>query len=321
MMDWRRSGSSWGAVWGQRGVLLLLAAVMLPLTGVSTMAQDSTEMEGPKPFQLALIQLPVEGGNRSKNLAEAEAAVARAVREGAQVVLLPEAVDLGWTHPSALSEAQPIPEGETCRRLSALARDHRVYVCSGLIEKDGGQVFNSAVLIDPQGRVVLRHRKINELEIGHPYYSLGDRLNVYRTEFGTIGLLICADAFAKDQALLRSLAYMGADVILSPSSWAVKADHDNQKEPYGGLWRGVYIPVAKEFSVWIASASNVGWMTAGPWEGWKAIGCSMVVDHRGEVVTSGPYGVDAGAILHVTVDPVRRPAQGNGWFSHWGGNR
>lgn len=295
----------------------LAAGIFAMLTGLPSIAQEATNMEGPKPFRLALVQMPVEGGNRAKNLAEAEVSVARAAREGAQVVLLPEAMDLGWTHPSALTEAQPIPDGETCRRLAALAERHRIYVCSGLIEQDGGQVFNSAVLIDPRGRVVLRHRKINELEIGHPYYALGDRLNVYSTEFGTFGLLICADAFAKDQALLRSLAYMGADVILSPSSWAVQADHDNQREPYGGLWRGVYIPVARDFSVWIASASNVGWMTAGPWQGWKTIGCSMVVDHRGEVVVSGPYGVDAGAILHVTVEPVRRPAQGNGWMSFW----
>ena len=274
-------------------------------------------MGTPRPFQLALIQMPVEGGNRPKNLLTASAMVNRAAREGARVVLLPEAMDLGWTHPSALQDAQPVPEGETCRTLARLARDNGIYLCSGLIEKDGDKVFNSAVLIDPAGRVLIRHRKINELEIGHPYYALGDRLNVCATEFGTFGLLICADAFAKDEALLRSLAYMGADVILSPSSWAVQADHDNEREPYGALWRSVYTPVARDFSIWIASASNVGWMTAGPWKGWKAIGCSLVVDHHGEVVTSGPYGADAGSILHVNVEPVQRPAQGNGWITHW----
>lgn len=302
----------------RRWASALLGPILFLLTGFPTSAREKEEMKRPQTFQLALIQMPVEGGNRPGNLAQAEAMVERAAREGAQVVLLPEAMDLGWTHPSALNQAQPVPTGETCQRLSALARAHGIYLCSGLIESDGGKVFNSAVLIDPQGQVVLRHRKINELEIGHPYYSLGDRLNVCETEFGTFGLMICADAFAKDQVLLRSLAYMGADVILSPSSWAVEADHDNQKKPYGELWRSVYIPVARDFSVWIASASNVGWMTAGPWKGWKAIGCSLVVDHRGEVVVSGPYGPEAGTVLHVNVEPVQRPAQGNGWFSHWG---
>ncbi len=277
-------------------------------------------MGTPRPFQLALIQMPVEGGNRSKNLLQAEEMVNKAAGAGAQVVLLPEAMDLGWTHPAALADAQPIPGGETCTRLRMLARNNGIYLCSGLTEKDGEQVFNSAVLISPDGKVLLKHRKINELDIGHPYYALGDRLNVCETEFGRFGVLICADAFAKGETLLRSLAYMGADVILSPSSWAVEADHDNLKEPYGALWRSVYTPVARDFSIWIASASNVGWMTAGPWKGRKAIGCSLVVNHEGKVVVSGPYGADAGAILQVNVEPVQRPAQGDGWISYWGRN-
>jgi len=44
--------------------------------------------------------------------------------------------------------------------------------------------------------------------------------------------MICADAFAKDHVLSRSLGYMGADIIISPCAWAVPADHDNLKTPY-----------------------------------------------------------------------------------------
>jgi predicted amidohydrolase len=270
-----------------------------------------------KTFKLAIIQMKVEGGERAENLKRAGQRINEAVSNGADVLLLPEAMDLGWTDPSSLTEAQPVPGGETSEFLSEMARKHRVYICSGLTEKADDKIFNAAVIIGPEGSILLKHRKINELDIGHPYYAPGDRLNVVKTEHGTFGLMICADATAKGQVLTRSLAYMGADVILSPSSWAMPADHDNNTEPYGDTWRNVYIPVAKDFRIWIASSSNVGWMTGGPWKGWKGIGSSMVVDPDGNEVLLGPYGVNADTILYVEVIPEARPGQGTTWGNFW----
>jgi predicted amidohydrolase len=273
--------------------------------------------EDPGAFKLALVQMKVIGGDRDSNLLHAGKRIGEAAQQGAQFILLPEAMDLGWTDPSALTLAEPVPDGKTCSYLCSLARKHRVYICSGLIEKSGETVYNSAVIIDPEGEVILLHRKINELDIGHPYYALGDRLNVCETEFGTIGLMICADASTRDRVIPRALSYMGADVILSPSSWAVPADHDNKLDPYGGMWRDAYKPVAKDFRVWIASCSNVGWMTAGPWSGWKGIGCSMVIGPGGEEILNAPYGEDADTILYVDVTPEPRPGQGTTWHRYW----
>ena len=293
-------------------ILLLLASTLLFMSNLS-----SYPPQAPKGFKLALVQMKVVGGDRKANLEHARHMIDEAAKNKAEVILLPEAMDLGWTDPSALTDALPIPEGETCQFLMQMAKKHRVYICSGLIEKSGEKVFNSAVLISPEGKVILSHRKINELDIGHPYYALGSRLNVCDTKYGTFGLLICADANTENQVLTRSLAYMGADVILSPSSWAVPPDHDNKLEPYGSLWENAYMPVAKDFAVWIASSSNVGKMTAGPWKDWNGIGCSMVVNHKGELVTKGPYGADADTIIYVDIDPVVRPAQGTDWPAYW----
>lgn len=271
----------------------------------------------PKKFILALVQMTVVGGNREANLKHAKEMIEEAVANNADVILLPEAMDLGWTDPSALTEAQPIPGGQTSQLLMSLAKKHGVFICSGLIEKDGNKVYNSAIIVDPSGKIILTHRKINELDIGHPYYALGNKLNVCQTPLGAIGLLICADANTQNHVLTRSLAFMGADVILSPSSWAVPPDHDNNKDPYGSLWENAYMPVAKDFAVWIASSSNVGKMTAGPWKNWNGIGCSLVIDSKGEIALKGPYGADADTILYVDVDPVPRPAQGTDWQEFW----
>jgi predicted amidohydrolase len=139
------------------------------------------------PFKLAVAQMRVVGGALDGNLNYA-------AQNGAQLVLLPEAIDLGWTDPSALNMAEAVPGGKTATMLSQMAKQHQIYVCSGLTEKDGDMVYNTAVLIDPSGEVVLLHPKINELDIGHPYYALGRSLQVVQTDLGAIGLLICADA-------------------------------------------------------------------------------------------------------------------------------
>jgi predicted amidohydrolase len=279
-----------------------------------------------RPFRLALAQMLVTGGARDENVARAVARIGEAAAAGAEVVVLPECLDLGWTHPSSRTEAEPIPGGGPYEALVAAARTHGVYVCGGLTERYeppgggggggacGTRVYNAAVLIDPAGALLLHHRKINELDIGHDVYDPGDRMRVARTPFGTVGVMICADAFAEGQVISRTLGYMGADVILSPSAWAVESVSDySEVEPYGRIWRDNYAPVARDFSVWIAGVSNVGAISGGAWSGWSCIGASLVFGPNGEEVLQGPYGLDADTIISLTVTPVPRPARGHEW--------
>jgi len=294
----------------------LLKYIILGTLGIITPVACHSQEEF-KTFKLAVAQMRVVGGALDTNLDHASEMIEEAVEHGARVVLLPEAMDLGWTDPSALTLAEPVPEGKTATLLCNLAKKYGIFICSGLTEKDGEKVYNSAVLIDPAGEVILLHRKINELDIGHPYYALGQSLQVVHTDLGDIGVMICADASTGNQEIPRTLSYMGADVILSPSAWAVPADHSNIDNPYGGTWWKAYKPVAKDFRVWIASCSNVGWMTGGPWKGWKAIGCSMVIAPGGKEVLNAPYGDNADTILYVDIKPEPRPGQGTTWHDYW----
>ena len=252
-------------------------------------------------MKLAMAQMLVEPGRKEANLLRAEQRIAEAAAQGAEVVVLPEATPLGWTHPSARTEADAVPEGESCSRLRRAAKAHGVYVCAGIIERGGNRVFNAAVLINPSGAIVLHHRKIHELDIAHDLYTRGDRLGVVETPFGVIGLMICADGFAPGQSISRTLALMGARIILSPCAWAVPADHDSAREPYGRLWLDNYCPVAREFRVAIAGVSNVGPITAGPWQGRKCIGNSLVIGPAGDELARGSYGDRAEVLLMVEV--------------------
>jgi predicted amidohydrolase len=254
-----------------------------------------------KSFKLALAQIHLEPGDRDQNLTRAARFIHSAADSGANIILLPEAFPLGWMDPSAVTLADEIPRGSTCRQLATLARDTGTYICSGVIERCKEKIFNSAVLINPSGEVILHHRKINELAIAHDLYSLGDRLAVADTPLGRIGLMICADAFAPGHAITRALGLMGAEIILSPCAWAVSPDLDNTADPYGSLWVNSYAPVCREFGLWIAGCSSVGPIRTGPWQGHRCIGSSLVLDPTGAIQLKGSCGESAEELLYVDV--------------------
>ena len=251
-----------------------------------------------KTFTLAMGQMRVVGGEVAGNLGRASLAVREAVAGGAKVIVLPEVLDCGWCDESAREHAGSIPGGSSFEILARTAAEHAIYLCAGLTEREGDRIFNSAVLLGSDGSLLLKHRKVNELEFAKEIYSTAHEATaVCKTELGNLGLMICADAFIAGEVLTRSLAGLGAQLILSPCAWAVPPDHDQKKEPYGDLWRDVYGRVARETGIWIAGASNVGTIRHGEWSGHHCIGCSMLVGPDGEVRASGSYGMDAEAVV------------------------
>src|SRR5947209_12709586 len=122
------------------------------------------------PFRLGMAQTLVEGGRPGPNLVRAVRAIQAAAGLGCRAVVLPECLDLGWTDPSARTLAVPVP-GPHSERLARAAREGKVFVAAGLVERAGDRTYNAAILIDPDGRILLHHRKINELDIALDLYS------------------------------------------------------------------------------------------------------------------------------------------------------
>ena len=289
------------------------------LLAIACSQQKVTTMDHPPitTYKLGMAQMMVEAGKPDANLDRANARIAEAANKGAQIVLLPGAMDLGWTDPSAKTMAYEIPDGKTCRRLRDAAAKNNIYVCAGIIEKDGDKTYNAAVIIDPTGKVILAHRKLNELDIAHDLYDQGDKLNVVPTPLGVLGLYICADATAHGNVLSNSLGYMGADIILSPCAWAVPPGFDNKATPYGDTWRKVYKPVSEMFDLWVVGVSNVGKIEAGPWKNWDCIGNSLVYAPGGKEVLQAPYGDKADTLIYVDITLKDRPARGTKWQGYW----
>ena len=260
-------------------------------------------------LRIGLGQILVEGGRPVENHDRAVSMIASAAEAECDVVVLPECLDFGWTDPSARGGAQPIP-GPHQVRIADAARDHRIHVVAGLVERAGDRLYNAALLVGPDGETLWHHRKINELDIGLALYEVGDRVGVVETEFGTVGVCICADNYWDSRAMGHVLCRMGAQLILSPSAWAVVPEHDEAAEPYGDDWLPSYSELARLYDVAVVGVSNVGMMTGGPWAGRPCIGKSLAVGPGGDVLAWGPYGVDAEAL--VVVETVLRPPVGRG---------
>jgi predicted amidohydrolase len=86
---------------------------------------------------------------------------------------------------------------------------------AGIYEREGPAIYNTAVLIDRAGNVAGKYRKVylprEEVEAG---LTPGNDYPVFRTDFGTVGIMICYDVFFADPA--RALALKGAEMILMP---------------------------------------------------------------------------------------------------------
>lgn len=134
--------------------------------------------------------------------------------ERPDIVCLPEGITVVGTGKSYADVCEAVP-GPTTTRLGELARVLHSYVVGGLYERVGNVIYNTAVLIGRDGKLVGTYRKTHlpreEVEGG---LTPGDSYPVFETDFGKVGLMICWDVQFPEPA--RALALKGAEVILLP---------------------------------------------------------------------------------------------------------
>lgn len=157
---------------------------------------------------------PQTSTGREENIRLFLAAIAKSVPANADVILLPEGITVVGTGKSYQEVAEPIP-GPTTRALSEVAKARQAYIAAGIYEQEGHVLYNTAVLLDRQGELVGKYRKVylprEEVEKG---LTPGTHYPVFPTDFGKVGLMICYDVFFAEPA--RALANQGADLILMP---------------------------------------------------------------------------------------------------------
>jgi predicted amidohydrolase len=168
------------------------------------------------PMHIGIAQASPTFGERDRNISRALHLIGG---ERADLWVLPELFASGYQFVSASEVrtlAEPVPDGPTTEALIEHARDHDCFLVAGLPESDGQWLFNSAVLVGPDGFLTC-YRKVHLFYEEKRYFSPGDRsFPVVDVGFCRIGLMVCFDHLFPESA--RSLALQGADVIAHPAN-------------------------------------------------------------------------------------------------------
>ena len=151
---------------------------------------------GMREIRVAAAQFEARDSDKDYNLGHIEALTTQAVDQGADLVSFHECSIPGYTFLENLSReeiaelAEPVPDGPSLRRLEDIARAHDVTVCAGLVEWEGGLLYNTYVVVSPQG-FLAKHRKIHTFI--HEGLTCGDRYTVFEWQGCRVGILTCYD--------------------------------------------------------------------------------------------------------------------------------
>lgn len=155
---------------------------------------------------------------RGDNIERARRLLDVAGERKSDVALLPEIFATKRT--TNQGEAEVIPAGPASTMMAAAAKKYRMYVIGSIYEQDGGKVYNTAAIFDREGKLLGKYRKNHipdeELSTACP----GDSYPTFKTDFGTIGVMICWDMQFPEAA--RCLALGGAEVIFWPTMYGSK---------------------------------------------------------------------------------------------------
>ncbi|MGI9469781.1 MAG: carbon-nitrogen hydrolase family protein [Rubripirellula sp.] len=140
--------------------------------------------------------------------------ISRAAKQGVDLIVLPETLTYYSSKGTYADAAEPIP-GPSTEYFGKLANQHDIHIVAGLIEREGHLVYNVAVLLGPDGKLIGKYRKVTlprgEIEGG---ITPGSSYPVFETRLGKIGMMICYDGFFPEVA--RELSNRGAEIIAWP---------------------------------------------------------------------------------------------------------
>jgi predicted amidohydrolase len=238
---------------------------------------------------VGLAQFLATPADAPGNLARAVDHVASLAARGCGLIVLPELWPCGFSWDTlaedASAAAEPV-DGPRGAALSRAAKAAGAWVLAGTVpERAGRDLFNTAVLYGPDGRLVAVHRKLRlYTPLGEDRtFSPGDALTVVRhPELGPVGIATCFDGDFPEVA--RTMRRAGARIVLHPSAYEVAAER---------WWDVLYPANALANGQWWISVNQCGATPSG-----TLLGASRVISPLGAVVAEAgrvAEGADAPA--------------------------
>ncbi len=182
----------------------------------------------PRKVKIGTVYLRPTQSTPERNLQAFCDQVDAAGRLKLDIVCLPEAITVVGTSRSAWQVAEAIP-GPSTERLGEVARKNRLWVVAGLYERDGNRLYNTAVLLDREGRLAGKYRKIHlPREEWQKGMVPGSEYPVFQTDFGTIAIQICYDWFFPELGTIFALR--GAEIVFAPTWGTTFPDKEGRVE-------------------------------------------------------------------------------------------
>jgi predicted amidohydrolase len=144
----------------------------------------------------------------------------------AELVLFPELAIHGHCTPNTWELAEPVPNGPSVNSLAEIARRYGLVLCAGMSEKERDIVYNTQVLVGPEGYIG-KQRKLHLSRDESFYYKGGREINVFDIGSCKVGIVICYDNQFPEVS--RVIALRGADVILMPHAARFKPWDDTSE--------------------------------------------------------------------------------------------
>lgn len=267
------------------------------------------------PLRVALAQHRC-GPDPDDNLRRSLKAVAEAADQGADLVLLQELHRGRYfcqqEDTACFDQAEPVP-GPTTEALGEAARQHGVVVVGSVFERRAAGLYhNTAVVLDADGRLAGRYRKMHiPDDPGYYekfYFTPGDLgFHPVQTRVGRLGVLVCWDQWFPEAARLMALA--GAELLLYPTAigWAAE-DNPDEQQRQREAWMLAQRGHAVSNGLPVLACNRTGHEPdpANPRAGVQFWGSSFVCGPQGELLGQAPTDEEALLVVDVDLGAVER---------------
>jgi predicted amidohydrolase/tetratricopeptide (TPR) repeat protein len=180
----------------------------------SEVAFEETSTPPGRRVRLAAAHFRPNGKSAASNREEAAPLIAQAAQQKVDLIVLGETLPYYGLGKTPVETSEPVP-GPSTEYFGALAKQHNLYIVLSVFERDGHLVYNTAVALGPDGKLVGKYRKVclprGEVAAG---IAPGHEYPVFDTRFGKLGMMVCYDGFFPEVA--RELTNRGAEVIAWP---------------------------------------------------------------------------------------------------------
>ncbi|HRO07774.1 MAG TPA: carbon-nitrogen hydrolase [Saprospiraceae bacterium] len=208
--------------------------------------------------------------------------------------------------------AEPIP-GPSTEKLGAIAKELGVVIIASLFEKRAPGIYhNTTAVLDADGSYLGKYRKMHIPDdpafYEKFYFTPGDLgYKVFKTRFGTIGVLICWDQWYPEAS--RITALMGAEIMFYPTAigWAVTQDEATNRDQYDS-WQIIQRSHAVANGVPVVSVNRVGYEQDGAMKFW---GGSFVANGQGKLLYLASHDNEETQVVEVDLN------QSDEFRVHW----